>query len=148
VLVVFGYPPGGMYLKKLNLKDLFEVGRYDKVATYANVKRAQVELIQYLSKLKPERNIFTMHPGWVETPGLTGALPLFSSLFGIIFRTPAQGADTINWLIATQQDLVSGELYFDRAVVSRHMKRDTVSPESDIQKLYDKVCSITEDLIG
>ena len=70
---------GGMYLKKLDLKTLFQNNNYEKVSTYANVKRAQVTLAQELSKKDFWRKIgiFSMHPGWVKTDRLSNSLPGF-----------------------------------------------------------------------
>ncbi len=65
-----------MYLKKLDLDSLFEKPDYDKMETYANVKRAQVTLVEELSLQEEWKDfqILSMHPGWVRTAGLSGAL--------------------------------------------------------------------------
>ena len=58
-----------MYLKKLDLDSLFHNQKYEKVSTYSNVKRAQVTLVEELSKQERWENVkvFSMHPGWVAT---------------------------------------------------------------------------------
>jgi dehydrogenase/reductase SDR family protein 12 len=73
---------GGMYLKKLDLDSLFNNQKYEKVSTYSNVKRAQVTLVEELSRQERWKNVqvFSMHPGWVGTYGLKEALPKFFSL--------------------------------------------------------------------
>ncbi|MBP9680274.1 MAG: SDR family NAD(P)-dependent oxidoreductase [Bacteriovorax sp.] len=107
---------GGMYLKKLDLDSLFFNKNYDKVSTYANVKRAQVTLVEELVKHKTwcEYNLFCMHPGWVATSGLALALPMFFKLMKERLRTPKEGADTIIWLLLTLSSPSSGGFFFDR----------------------------------
>jgi dehydrogenase/reductase SDR family protein 12 len=108
---------GGMYLKKFDFDELIENTNYDKVSTYANVKRAQVLLLQTLKKMYPEFIITAMHPGWVDTPAVRNAIPGFFKVTQKILRTPSQGADTILWLLA-HDSIESGRLYFDRKQVT------------------------------
>lgn len=120
---------GGMYLQRLHLRHLLENQDYDKVATYANVKRAQVVLNEEMARM-PEFNgvgCYAMHPGWVDTAGLRAAIPTFWRWTHQRLRTPEQGADTLVWLAARPSEasarvasprLVSGALYFDRRRVS------------------------------
>jgi dehydrogenase/reductase SDR family protein 12 len=61
-----------------------------------------------------------MHPGWAATPGVDEAIPGFAKTMEGRLRTPLQGADTILWLLGTNKDIESGELYFDRKKVSPH----------------------------
>lgn len=114
---------GGMYLKKLDLKNLFHPLEYEKVATYANVKRAQITWVEELSKMNEWKNdhIFTMHPGWVRTQGLLEALPSFVKMLKNRLRTEDQGADTIIWLLLTESELDKGALYFDRKKVNSYI---------------------------
>ena len=67
-----------MYLKKLDLDSLFHNQKYEKVSAYSNVKRAQVTLVEELSRQERWKNVqvFSMHPGWVGTNGLKEALPI------------------------------------------------------------------------
>ena len=73
---------GGLYLKKLDLDSLFNNINYEKVSTYANVKRAQVTLVEELANIEniEEFNHYSMHPGWVDTSGLSSSLPQFFHL--------------------------------------------------------------------
>lgn len=116
---------GGMYLKKLDLNSLFhqESHSYDKVATYANVKRAQVTLVEDLAKNDQFKKytIISMHPGWVATQGLEVALPKFYNLMKNRLRDPSEGADTIVWAIGTKKQIESGAFYFDRKKVSPYI---------------------------
>lgn len=119
---------GGMYLKELDLASLFKNSSYDKVETYANVKRAQVTLVEELSKQAQwsDFSIYSMHPGWVGTDGLKEALPTFYQLMKNRLRSPEEGADTILWLILTNEKLTSGGLYFDRKKVSPYIRQKYV----------------------
>jgi dehydrogenase/reductase SDR family protein 12 len=108
---------GGMYLKKYvpELLGNFQVP-YDKVATYANTKRAQVILCQELvtDPIFKDYYINSMHPGWVDTDGVKTAIPQFRATLKNILRTPDQGADTINWMLASDEAKTKGKLFFDR----------------------------------
>ena len=114
---------GGMYLKKLDLDSLFLNQNYNKVSTYANVKRAQVTLVEEVSKQNKWGNInmFCMHPGWVSTSGLKKSLPKFYSLMRNRLRTLEEGSDTILWLLLTEKNIKSGGFYFDRKIVSPYI---------------------------
>jgi len=114
---------GGMLLKKLDIDSLFLNKNYNKVSTYANVKRAQVTLVEELSKQNKWKNInmFCMHPGWVSTLGLNNALPKFFSLMKNRLRTSEEGSDTILWLLLTEKNIKSGGFYFDRKIVSPYI---------------------------
>ncbi len=116
---------GGMYLKKLDLKNLFYNLNYDKVETYANVKRAQVTLVEELSKKSnwDDTFIYSMHPGWVGTDGLKEALPKFYKLMQNRLRSPYEGADTILWCLLAENAPSSGGLYFDREKVSPYISQ-------------------------
>ena len=114
---------GGMLLKKLDIDSLFINENYNKVSTYANVKRAQVTLVEELSKQNKWKNInmFCMHPGWVSTLGLKNSLPKFFSLMKNRLRTSEEGSDTILWLLLTGKNIKSGGFYFDREIVSPYI---------------------------
>ena len=115
---------GGMYLARLHFDHVFENPDYDKVRTYANVKRAQVVLNEEMARLDTFRDIgcYAMHPGWVDTPGVQTAIPGFHRLTHGRLRTPDEGADTLVWLAARSNGtastaLSSGAFYFDREPV-------------------------------
>jgi dehydrogenase/reductase SDR family member 12 len=112
---------GGMYLKSFNADYFFKASIYEKVAVYANVKRAQVEMLKSWAEEFSPHLLVGMHPGWVGTSGLKEALGMFSSWMGDKLRTPKEGADTIIWLMGTQKKLNSGELYFDRKKVRKNL---------------------------
>lgn len=136
---------GGMYLRPLDLNDVFEKdiepsSKYDKVGTYANVKRAQVTLLPYFKNIFNEQVVTAMHPGWAATPGVDSAIPGFAEKMEGRLRSPAQGADTILWLLSTKKDIESGGLYFDRKKVKTHLFWFTKKSE----KLKEKLITIVE----
>lgn len=105
---------GGMYLQKLDLSDLnFKNKNYNKYSGYANAKRAQVILCEMFSKKYREYLFSSMHPGWVDTPGVRSSMPIFKRLLNKRLRSPQEGADTILWL-ATADDYPNGKFWFDR----------------------------------
>ena len=56
-----------------------------------------------------------MHPGWVYTEGVRGALPTFRKLTRPLLRNEDQGADSIVWLIAARDaDSLAGKFIHDR----------------------------------
>lgn len=109
---------GGMYFAKFQ-KDLIQnsAQKYDKVAYYANAKRAQLIINDFLHQRYHEMgfNFSVMHPGWVDTSGIREAIPGFFHFTKNRLRTPSQGGDTAIWLMS-QDSIVSGEFWFDRKI--------------------------------
>lgn len=118
---------GGMYLARLHLRHLKRNPHYDKVTTYANVKRAQVVLNEAMARMPlfADFGCYGMHPGWAETPGVRDAIPTFHRLTASFLRNADQGADTLVWLAARKEDLTppleSGAFYFDRERTRTHL---------------------------
>lgn len=112
---------GGMYLQTLDLSTIFANASYDKVTTYANVKRAQVTLLPFFKNEFPDQVVTAMHPGWAQTPGVEEAIPGFNRVMNGRLRTPREGADTILWLLFTKKPITSGGFYFDRRQVKEHL---------------------------
>ncbi len=110
---------GGMYLKKLMISELENNINYDKVDTYANVKRAQVTYVEELGQSEEWKGLhhYSMHPGWVDTAGIEKALPGFYKWTKNRLRSGKEGADTIVWLVASNSNLEDGAFYFDREKV-------------------------------
>lgn len=137
---------GGMLLKKLDINSLFINKNYDKVATYANVKRAQVILVEFLAKKYPEYTFSSMHPGWVETKAVREALPGFYSFMGKRLRTPKQGADTLEFLL--HHKVASGKFWFDRKESPTHLSFLTKEKEQDrnkLEKCFEQFLSCSSD---
>jgi NAD(P)-dependent dehydrogenase (short-subunit alcohol dehydrogenase family) len=96
---------GGMYPARLDIGRLEHEGptRYRPIRTYSLTRRAQVELgVEWARRLAGTGVIaVTMHPGWVATAGLDHGLPAFARVMRPALRTPAEGADTVVWLVTT-----------------------------------------------
>ena len=109
---------GGMYTQRLDLATLqLPASRYRGITAYAKAKRAQVALSREWARRLAGTGVafHAMHPGWVDTPGVTAALPRFHQLTRPILLTPEQGADTIIWLAtAPPERLGSGRFWHDR----------------------------------
>ena len=109
---------GGMYTTPLTVDDLeAESGRYDGVRVYARTKRMQVVLANaWAERLAgSDIRVESMHPGWVETPGVADALPAFRAVTRPILRDPAEGADTAVWLLAMRPESTPQHFWHDRA---------------------------------
>lgn len=132
---------GGMYLSKLDLNKIFEDNNYDKVATYANVKRAQVTMLSEFKNEFSAQIVTAMHPGWVNTQALRESLPKFTDFMNHRLRTPIQGADTILWLLSQCSQPESGKLYFDRKTVKSHFFNFTKGSDqksAELKKLLEE----------
>jgi dehydrogenase/reductase SDR family member 12 len=134
---------GGMLLKKLDLETLFQNPKYDKVDQYANVKRAQVIMNNIYADRYPDFHFSAMHPGWVGTNAVKDALPGFYKFTVNRLRNDAEGADTINWLLLTN-DRPSGRFWFDR----KEAKTDPMGFTNSSQEEIEKLDSIIEDHIS
>lgn len=113
---------GGMYTQGLTV-DALEMpdDQYHGARQYARAKRAQVVLNElWASHIDLQQTVFhALHPGWVDTPGITEALPGFSRLLSPLklLRSPRNGADTMIWLSVDESAACSTGLFWhDRAV--------------------------------
>jgi len=69
---------GGMYTSPLVNKDIFMKEEFDGTVQYARNKRMQVILTEEFAKLYKDKGVFvSMHPGWVDTPGVRNSMPSF-----------------------------------------------------------------------
>lgn len=138
---------GGMYTQALPLDDLmFERGAYDGPRAYARAKRAQVALMREWARRLDDRGVLVaaMHPGWADTPGLAASLPGFRERVGRWLRTPAEGIDTMLWLVAAPRDrIASGRLYLDRRVRPFDRLPSTRLSREDRRRLWDRVAAMT-----
>ncbi len=124
---------GGMYTQRLSLADVEWQGRtYDGVRAYAQTKRMQVVLARLLAEDLPGGTVSAMHPGWADTPAVRSSLPRFWSAMRDRLRTPAEGADTVVWLAASDAARGrSGRFWFDRAPRSPHLLPWTLESSAD-----------------
>lgn len=119
---------------------------YRGVRAYARTKRMQVVLADGWARRAPFIDVRTesMHPGWVETPGVATHLPRFRALTRPLLRTAEDGADTAVWLIATRPPSRAGHFWHDRA------QRPTTfgwqrEPDHDAEAWFlERVASLTE----
>jgi dehydrogenase/reductase SDR family protein 12 len=142
---------GGMYTQRLDLEVLQgRVEHYDGVVAYAQHKRAAVVLNRLWAERLRDKPVesYAMHPGWAETPGVASSLPRFDRLMGPILRTPAAGADTMVWLVASTAPLGgSGRFFFDRQPRREHVLPGTRESAADARALW-ALCSTLTDHPG
>ncbi|HYB81969.1 MAG TPA: SDR family oxidoreductase, partial [Mycobacterium sp.] len=130
---------GGMYTQSLPTDDPeYQNGQYRGATAYARTKRIQVALTPILARRWAGQHIrvYSMHPGWADTPGVAAALPGFRMLTGPILRTPEEGADTAIWLAATQPAPPSGRFFHDRRPRPEHYLPLTRYGDRDRQHLW------------
>jgi NAD(P)-dependent dehydrogenase (short-subunit alcohol dehydrogenase family) len=115
---------GGMYATGLTVNRLEMGDDYKGAEQYARAKRAQVTLNEMWAALLDGRGVVfhAVHPGWADTPGVEAALPKFRRLVGPLLRSPAQGADTLCWLVADDGPPLqtTGKFWLDRRQRSIH----------------------------
>lgn len=134
---------GGMYTERADVADPELKHRsFDGPGFYAHAKRLQVILAErFDERLDPLGiSVHSMHPGWVDTPGVVDSLPGFHRITGPILRDPEQGADTIVWLAA--DDLPAspgqgGKLWMDRRERPAHRVPWTRESAEERQRLLD-----------
>lgn len=126
---------GGMYSQPLQVDRLESPEQnHDGTAAYARTKRAQVVLADHLNTaFEDDRVVASMHPGWVDTDGVSSSLPTFQRIMGPLLRTPEQGADTIVWFLgAAEADSTGGAFLHDREPRRQHrLKRTTAGDGAD-----------------
>ncbi|WAJ46768.1 SDR family NAD(P)-dependent oxidoreductase [Mycobacterium sp. Aquia_216] len=130
---------GGMYTQSLPADDPEYVDEpYRGVSAYARTKRMQVALTPILARHWADDNIrvYSMHPGWADTPGVAASLPGFRSLTGPLLRTPEQGADTAIWLAATEPAPPTGGFWHDRRPRPEHYLPSTRHGEGERDRLW------------
>ena len=137
---------GGMYTTPLTVDDLeTESGRYDGVRVYARTKRMQVALAgAWAQRLAgSDIRVESMHPGWVETPGVAEALPVFRALTRAILRDPADGADTAVWLLAMRPESTPQHFWHDRAQRPTTFGWQRDQDPATVRRFLDAVASKT-----
>jgi NAD(P)-dependent dehydrogenase (short-subunit alcohol dehydrogenase family) len=143
---------GGMYTQRLDLRDLdWSEREYDGVRAYAQTKRMQVVLAElWAERLERDGAVAnSMHPGWADTPAVQSSLPGFHTMTRAILRTPAEGADTVVWLAASEPGgAISGEFAFDRRPRGVYYVPGTREREGDREALWALCERIADDAIA
>ena len=81
---------------------------------------------------------YAMHTGWARTRGVETSLPRFDRLMRPILRDPAQGADTVAWLVASAEPVgQSGRFFLDRRARSEHVLPWTRETPDEARALWD-----------
>jgi hypothetical protein len=136
-----------MYTRRLQLEDWnWEERDYDGVIAYAETKRAQVVLAELWADAVRGVGITvnSMHPGWADTPSVRSSIPGFYRVTRAILRSPAEGADTVVWLAASEPAAeTSGAFFFDRKPRRTHYLPFTGESEEDREALWRLCESVT-----
>jgi len=131
---------GGMYTRSLQVEDPnFADRSYDGALAYAETKRAQVVLSELWSEALRESGVAVnaMHPGWADTASVRSSLPRFHRLTSAILRTPAEGADSVVWLAASEAARrLTGRFVFDREERRTHLLPFTRESQDDRRRLW------------
>jgi NAD(P)-dependent dehydrogenase (short-subunit alcohol dehydrogenase family) len=139
---------GGMYGAGLRADDLeFTDGEYSGVRAYARTKRMQVVLAAEWARRLPGRLVCSTHPGWVATDGVTGSIPGFGKVMAPLLRTPADGADTTVWLLATRPASRSPHFWHDRAQRPSTLGWERGQDPGTVRRFLDQVAAAT-DVVG
>jgi dehydrogenase/reductase SDR family member 12 len=130
---------GGMYAQSLQADDPeYQRGHYRGVTAYARTKRMQVAFTPILARrwASQDVRVYSMHPGWADTPGVATAIPGFRAVTGPLLRTPEEGADTALWLAATTPAPPTGRFWHDRRPRPQHYLPLTRYGEHDRELLW------------
>ncbi|KQU70275.1 SDR family NAD(P)-dependent oxidoreductase [Phycicoccus sp. Root101] len=136
---------GGAYGQKLAVDDLeYAEGDYSGVTAYARTKRMQLVITeQWADRLRGRVSVHSMHPGWADTPGVTESLPGFNKVMGPLLRSPAEGADTVTWLVATDDPIGTGGFWHDRSRRPTHYAPVGVETAPQRQRFWEFVVGAT-----
>jgi dehydrogenase/reductase SDR family member 12 len=136
---VINVSSGGMYTAKLDVEDpQLEQQEYSGNRFYAHTKRAEVVLgDEWARKLAPDVAVFSMHPGWVATPGLADSLPAFDKVMKPLLRDAAGGADTIVWLAGSPSlQGQTGGFWHDRRRRPEHRLSRTEETPAERERFF------------
>jgi dehydrogenase/reductase SDR family protein 12 len=135
---------GGMYAQRISVNDLQNAREtYDGAKAYARTKRGQVILTELWAEALAAHGVVVhaMHPGWVDTPGVSTSLPRFYKLMKPLLRSPEEGADTIVWLCAADEPARStGKFWHDRAPRPTHRFARTRETDEERRALWSELC--------
>lgn len=131
---------GGMYTQALAVDGLeMTDDGYRGAVAYARTKRAQVVLTELWADRLGHTGVVahSMHPGWVDTPGLEASLPGFRTVLRPLLRNADEGADTIVYLAAGEEPgRRSGLFWHDRRPRPTHRLSRTRVGDADRDRLW------------
>jgi dehydrogenase/reductase SDR family protein 12 len=136
---VINVSSGGMYTAKLDVEDpQLEKQEFSGNRFYAHTKRAEVVLgDEWARRLAPDVQVFSMHPGWVATPGLSASLPGFDKVMKPLLRDAAGGADTIVWLAGSPSlEGQTGGFWHDRRRRPEHRLSRTKETPAERERFF------------
>lgn len=138
---------GGMYGQRISISNLQnDRGEYKGAAAYARTKRGQVILTEMWAEQLKDKGVTVsaMHPGWADTPGVVHSLPTFYRITKPFLRTPAQGADTIVWLAASDEAAGrTGLFWHDRRQRPTHKTNRTKERPEERTELWEALCELS-----
>ncbi|MEJ6538308.1 MAG: SDR family NAD(P)-dependent oxidoreductase [Mycobacterium sp.] len=136
---------GGMYSSPLVVDDLESSQDYNGVRTYARTKRMQVVLADSWARrlAGTDIRVESMHPGWVDTPGVAEYLPRFRVITKPLLREVADGADTAVWLVATRPPSEPGHFWHDRAQRPTTFGWQRRENPAKVRRFLDEVSAMT-----
>jgi NAD(P)-dependent dehydrogenase (short-subunit alcohol dehydrogenase family) len=138
---------GGMYGQRISISNLHnDRGEYKGSAAYARTKRGQVILTEIWAEQLEELGVTVnaMHPGWADTPGVVQSLPTFHKITRPFLRTPAEGADTIVWLAASDEAAgKTGLFWHDRQPRPTHRTKRTEERPEDRAALLQALSDLS-----
>lgn len=136
---------GGMYSRRLDVSDLQNSTDYKPSDAYAHTKRAQVVLTEmWANELSSAGvSVHAAHPGWADTDGVKDSLPTFQKVSRPFLRSPAEGADTVVWLSASDPGpLGTGSFWHDRAARPTHYMKGTAESPEDRVALHEELTQV------
>jgi dehydrogenase/reductase SDR family member 12 len=144
---------GGMYTRRLSVAALTAppAAAYDGVTAYAETKRAQVVLAElWASELAGTRVVVNaMHPGWADTPAVRSSLPGFHRVMRAVLRSPAEGADTVVWLVASRAARgLNGQFVFDRVARRKYILPWTRESRDEQRQLWAMCERLSSDAVA
>lgn len=136
---------GGMYSSPLVVDDLEYRDDYNGVRAYARTKRMQVVLADAWARrlAGTDIRVESMHPGWVDTPGVAEYLPRFRVITKPLLRDEADGADTVVWLVATRPRSEPGHFWHDRAQRPTTFGWQRHESQAKVRRFLSEVSALT-----
>ncbi|TGD85958.1 SDR family NAD(P)-dependent oxidoreductase [Mycolicibacterium sp. CH28] len=136
---------GGMYGSPLVVDDLEYRHGYNGLRAYARTKRIQVVLADSWARrlAGSDVRVESMHPGWVDTPGVAEYLPRFRVITKPLLRDVTDGADTAVWLVATRPDSKPGHFWHDRVQRPTTFGWQRHENPAKVRRLLDQVSRLT-----